>query len=142
MMNSGPGVSAFDGFGGWVGSRVMILTTFKRDGAAVSTPVWFVPGDGRLTAVTHGGSGKLKRIRAGSQGDRATRVLVAPGTYRGAATGVAQEGAARILGPAESVAALAATRGRYGLLGRVLFFVSRLRGKALDTGIEIVPASG
>jgi PPOX class probable F420-dependent enzyme len=43
--------------------RYLSLTTYKRDGTAVSTPVWFVQDAGRLLAVTDADSGKAKRIR-------------------------------------------------------------------------------
>jgi PPOX class probable F420-dependent enzyme len=43
--------------------RYLSVTTFKRDGTAVSTPVWFVQNAGRLLAVTDADSGKIKRIR-------------------------------------------------------------------------------
>lgn len=43
--------------------RYLSLTTYKRDGTAVSTPVWFVQEAGRLLIVTDAASGKVKRIR-------------------------------------------------------------------------------
>jgi uncharacterized protein len=43
--------------------RYLSVTTYKRDGTAVSTPVWFVQDAGRLLAVTDADSGKIKRIR-------------------------------------------------------------------------------
>jgi len=43
--------------------RYLSITSFKRDGTAVSTPVWFVQQDGRLLVETDGESGKVKRIR-------------------------------------------------------------------------------
>jgi PPOX class probable F420-dependent enzyme len=43
--------------------RYLSLTTYKRDGTAVSTPVWFAENAGRLLVVTDGDSGKVKRIR-------------------------------------------------------------------------------
>lgn len=39
------------------------LTTFKRDGRGVTTPVWFVPNDGRLLVETDADSYKVRRIR-------------------------------------------------------------------------------
>ncbi len=39
------------------------LTTFKRDGTGVTTPVWFVPRDGRLLVETEADSYKVKRIQ-------------------------------------------------------------------------------
>lgn len=39
------------------------LTTFRKSGEAVPTPVWFAPHDGRLYVTTEPDSGKMKRIR-------------------------------------------------------------------------------
>ena len=44
--------------------RYLSLTSYKRDGTAVATPVWFIEQDGRLLVQTDLGSGKVKRIRA------------------------------------------------------------------------------
>ncbi|HEX6619301.1 MAG TPA: PPOX class F420-dependent oxidoreductase [Solirubrobacteraceae bacterium] len=52
--------------------RYLSVTSFKRDGTGVTTPVWFVSDAGRLFALTDLHSGKVKRIR------RDPRVLVAP----------------------------------------------------------------
>lgn len=38
------------------------LTTFKRDGSGVTTPVWFVSEDGRLLVETEADSSKVQRI--------------------------------------------------------------------------------
>ena len=40
------------------------LTTFKRSGAPVRTPVWVVPDGDRLLVTTPSGSGKVKRLGA------------------------------------------------------------------------------
>jgi PPOX class probable F420-dependent enzyme len=47
-----------------VQGRYLSLTTYKRDGTGVATPVWFVEQDGQLLIQTDGSSGKVKRIRA------------------------------------------------------------------------------
>jgi PPOX class probable F420-dependent enzyme len=44
--------------------KYLSLTSYKRDGTAVATPVWFVEQGGRLLVQTDVGSGKVKRIRA------------------------------------------------------------------------------
>ena len=41
------------------------LATFRRNGAAVETPVWFAILDGKLYVATDGTSAKVKRIRVG-----------------------------------------------------------------------------
>ena len=45
-------------------ARYVSLTTFRRSGEAVSTPVWIAPlGDGRAGFTTDPTSGKVKRMR-------------------------------------------------------------------------------
>lgn len=41
----------------------VLLTTFRRDGRPVPTPVWIAEADGRLVISTPDGTGKLKRLR-------------------------------------------------------------------------------
>jgi PPOX class probable F420-dependent enzyme len=57
------------------------VTSFKRDGTGVATPVWFVSDGARLLAFTDLHSAKVRRVR------RDPHVLVAPcrvnGTLRG-----------------------------------------------------------
>jgi uncharacterized protein len=69
-----PAVRAFPG-------RYLSITSYKRDGTGVATPVWFVQEDGRLLVETDAASGKVKRIRR----NPAVRVAVctASGRLRG-----------------------------------------------------------
>lgn len=61
--------------------RYLSITSYKRDGQPVATPVWFVCRDGRLLVQTDAASGKVKRIRRNPQ----VRVAVctASGRLRG-----------------------------------------------------------
>ncbi len=61
--------------------RCLSITSYKRDGRGVATPVWFVSRDGRLLVETDAVSGKVKRIRRNPQ----VRVAVctASGRLRG-----------------------------------------------------------
>ncbi|HEX5192062.1 MAG TPA: PPOX class F420-dependent oxidoreductase [Solirubrobacteraceae bacterium] len=43
--------------------RYLSVTSFKRDGTGIATPVWFVSDGGRLFAFTDLHSAKIKRIR-------------------------------------------------------------------------------
>jgi uncharacterized protein len=43
--------------------RYLSITSYRRDGTAVATPVWFVQQDGRLLVETDAASGKVRRIR-------------------------------------------------------------------------------
>ena len=52
--------------------RYLSVTSFKRDGTGVATPVWFVSDGSRLLALTDVHSWKVRRMR------HEPRVLVAP----------------------------------------------------------------
>lgn len=54
------------------------LTTFRKSGAAVTTPVWVVQTGDAMLVTTPAGSGKLKRLR------HTPRVEVQPCSRRGA----------------------------------------------------------
>ena len=43
--------------------RYLSVTSFKRDGTGVATPVWFVSDGSRLFAFTDLHSAKVRRIR-------------------------------------------------------------------------------
>lgn len=58
-------------------SDFISLTTFRRTGEAVPTPVWVVPDGDRLAVFTPAGTGKLKRVR------HTPRVTVAECSRRG-----------------------------------------------------------
>jgi len=45
-------------------SRYIALTTYRRDGRAVTTPVWAVSLDGKIYVFTASSTGKTKRVRA------------------------------------------------------------------------------
>ncbi len=71
--------------------KYIALTTFRKNGQAVATPVWFGEEDGRLFVMTRSIFGKYKRIRNNPQ------LRVAPCSIRGAVTGPEFAATARIL---------------------------------------------
>lgn len=73
------------------GHKYVSLTTFKKSGKAVSTPLWFALVDGRAYMTTPPDSGKMKRIR------NHPRVLLAPSNAMGKAKGKSIEGIARLV---------------------------------------------
>ena len=110
------------------GGRYIALTTFRKDGTPVSTPVWFVREGDALVVTTQGGSGKVKRIRANPS------ITVGPCDMRGRSTGPAVPARAALTDDAETARITAAVSKRYGLLGRFL----TSRGKKDDRqGIRI-----
>jgi PPOX class probable F420-dependent enzyme len=94
--------------------RYISLTTHKRDGTTVSTPVWVVSDDGRRLLVwTGSNTGKAKRLR------RDSRVLVAPCDARGRPKGDYVSGTARFLEGADSLVT-DLLRAKYGWQKRAL----------------------
>ena len=81
------------GFSTLMGERFLSITTFRPDGTAASTPVWFVSDDlrRRLFVATGADTWKVQRIR------RNPHVRVAACTARGKVTGETIEGIARIV---------------------------------------------
>ena len=77
------------------GSTTALLTTFRRGGEAVGTPLSIVVTDGKAYFVTAGDSGKAKRLA------HTDRVTLAPCTLTGKVTGETVEGRARKLPPDE-----------------------------------------
>jgi uncharacterized protein len=57
--------------------KYLSVTSFKRDGTAVATPVWFVADNGHILIETEGDSFKARRIRHNPS------VVVAPCTATG-----------------------------------------------------------
>jgi uncharacterized protein len=74
--------------------KYLSLATFRKNGLAVHTPVWFAEQNGKIYVMTRNDSGKFKRIRNNPT------VRVAGCTIRGKITGPEFPGRARLL-PAE-----------------------------------------
>ncbi len=111
-------------FAGLERQSYISLTTYRKNGEGVSTPVWFAEINGKLYVYTGSTAGKVKRIVNNP------RVSLAPCTFRGVVTGETIEAKARVLETAiERRAADAALNRKYGLTKRVLNFIGRLRGE-------------
>jgi PPOX class probable F420-dependent enzyme len=104
--------------------RYMVLATFRRTGAEVRTPVWFVATDGKLYLFTAGESGKVKRLHHSS------RARVAASDMRGRVHGEWWDVAARIVTePRVIERAHAALRAKYGWQVWLGDLFSRLTGR-------------
>lgn len=116
-------------------STYVSLTTFKRDGTPVATPVWVVGDGDRLYVTTPLETGKVKRLR------HTSRVLLAPCDVRGNLKGPQVDGEARLLDADGSDRVLRLIDSKYGLVSKVLGFVDvvvRNRGRKPErVGIEI-----
>lgn len=92
-------------------SQYMLLTTFRRNGAPVSTPVWVVADGGSLAVWTVRDSGKVKRIR------RSGAVELVPCDVRGTPRGDAIRGRASVLDDSETQRVKDLLVRKYKLIG-------------------------
>jgi PPOX class probable F420-dependent enzyme len=121
-------------FGPLSSSRTALLTTYRRGGEAVATPLSIAVANGRAYFVTAGDSGKARRLA------RTDRVTLAPCTVGGKATGEAVEGRARRLGRDERrTAAKGLLRPTGGLFWSLVAY-RLFHGKKMEL-YEVAPAT-
>lgn len=124
-----------DPFGPVGTARYILLTSFKKDGSPISTPVWAALDNGKLYVSSEPNAGKVKRIRRNSD------VTLQPCNVRGKTHGEIVKGTAVLLDEAASVNARNVVRRRYGIQGWIAYLASWLqRGKNGNIGIEITTA--
>lgn len=119
------------------GHKFILLTTFRKNGEAVATPVWFATDDGKLYVTTNGNAGKLKRIRGNG------KARAAPCDPRGKALGEAIEVRVREVPRDRHRDVHALLAGKYGFAYRAFTFIHIFIGwkrKAKRTYLEIEPA--
>ncbi|TXS43114.1 PPOX class F420-dependent oxidoreductase [Streptomyces sp. uw30] len=112
--------------------KYLLVTSYRKNGTGVPTPVWVVRDGDALGVWTVADSWKVKRIRA--RGD----VLVGPCDLRGNPTGDQVPATAEICDEATSARYRGLIARKYGITGRLTLFGSRLRRGANGTvGVRI-----
>jgi uncharacterized protein len=123
--------------------RYVSITSFRRDGTAVATPVWVVPHDGRLYVWTGAQTGKVRRIR------RNPDVTLAACTVRGRVTGPPRQARAAIVAASERPEVWDLFRAKYRvqllailLTGRISRMLIRRPAQPGDrVYLELTPAA-
>lgn len=125
--------------------RYMLLTTFRRDGSPVATPVWVVQLEGgQVGFATSSQSGKAKRLA------RTSRVTVQASDVRGRVKpGTSPlEATAQIVRGAEYATIIEKVRAKYGIMVGISRFLGVLGGifkrKQIpygDVGVVITPSA-
>jgi hypothetical protein len=112
------------------GQKYLNLETFRKSGAGVKTPVWFVEQDSVLYVRTIADSGKVKRIRNNG------RVRIVPCKSGGEPLGEWDEARAELVdaGKAEQVNSL--LKRKYGLIKSMFDLMGR-SSKAAPATIAI-----
>jgi PPOX class probable F420-dependent enzyme len=105
--------------------KYLLLTTFKRDGTAVATPVWVAPLEsGEIGFWTSSGSGKAKRL------GHTSRVTVQPCDARGKPTpgSAPVDGTARLVEGNDMAEIQRAITAKYGMMTKVTKLLGTLGG--------------
>ncbi|MCB0941388.1 MAG: PPOX class F420-dependent oxidoreductase [Mycobacterium sp.] len=119
-------------FGDVIKSQYVSLTTFTKDGRPKPTAIWIAADGDRALVITGRDSWKVKRIR------NTPHVTIAECDRSGKVKGEPVEAVATVLDDAHIGTVYAAIGNRYGLLGKVFNFFSKLRGGAKrNVGLEL-----
>lgn len=111
-------------------AQYVMVTTYKKDGTPVASPLWAAPDGDDMLLWTVADSWKVKRLR------RDNNVLVQACSVNGKkVTGPQVAGLAEIV---DRKVAVDAINRKYGILGRLTTFGSRLRrGADAIVGVRV-----
>jgi PPOX class probable F420-dependent enzyme len=115
-------------------AQYVALTTYRKDGTPVVTPVWAAAEGSSLYIFSNPHAGKVKRIR------NSPWVTVAPCSIRGTTTGIALPGEAYLLPHEEMRHVWSLLVKKYGLIAQLFAIYDRLRavlGMIASSGIEV-----
>ncbi|WTW98762.1 PPOX class F420-dependent oxidoreductase [Streptomycetaceae bacterium NBC_01309] len=114
-------------------AKYLLLTTYRKDGSPVPTPVWVARDNGTLVVWTPGTTAKVRRLR------RDPRVELAECTFKGAPLGPGIAGTGRVLDEVEEGDKVRALiKKKYGVTGWLTVQASVLRrGRTGTLGIEL-----
>jgi hypothetical protein len=113
-------------------AQYVSLTTFTKDGRPKPTAIWIARDGDRALVITEKNSWKVKRIR------NTPRVTLAVCDMRGNVKGEAIEAVASVMDDSQTESVYQAINRRYGIVGRIFNFFSKLRGGANRTvGLEL-----
>jgi PPOX class probable F420-dependent enzyme len=115
--------------------KYLSLTTFRRDGRAVATPVWFVIDGDHVLVLTGSATGKVKRIRHNPQ------VTVAACTGRGTVKGPILPATASILSESAVARVNRLLSARYSVakpvIGSLNMLIRRLRRRSAEASVAL-----
>lgn len=116
------------------GEQYISLTTYRRNGNAVPTPVWFAEKNGKFYITTNVDAGKVKRIRNNGH------VKFSACDARGLIHGEELTGMASVHNTDSEMGKLAnnALNEKYGMMKRVFDFLGWIR-QSKRINVEVIP---
>jgi PPOX class probable F420-dependent enzyme len=116
------------------GQQFIALTTYRKSGEPVATPVWFTRQGESLFVYTSASSGKAKRLR------KDPRVRLVASDARGTPCSESADGLASFPAEAEWPAITKLFKAKYGVQYSMFGILGRLRGQDDRLFLRISPA--
>lgn len=102
------------------GHKYILLTSFRKDGTGVPTPIWFAFPDEKIYFYTNSKAWKIKRIQ------NTPKVEICPCTSKGEVLGDSFEAEAKRLDGQDAEMARKHLTKKYGMTFRLIRFFSKV----------------
>lgn len=111
--------------------KYLNLETYRNDGHAVQTPVWFVINDGVIYVTTPSTTGKVKRL------NRNKNVRIVPSDLKGRPKGNWIAATAYFANESESEQAIKLRKKKYGFMAKLVNISVYRKGIPVVIGIKV-----
>lgn len=111
--------------------KYLNLETYRNDGQAVQTPVWFVTNDGIIYVTTPSTTGKVKRLNHNKN------VRIVPSDLKGKPKGNWIAATAYFANESESEQAIQLRKKKYGLMAKLVNISVYRKGIPVVIGIKV-----
>ena len=112
-------------------SKYLNLETYRKNGQAVRTPVWFVINNGIIYVTTPSTTGKVKRLTH----DKNVRIV--PSDINGKPKGDWVDATAYFANESESSQAIKLRKKKYGIMAKLIGLFAYRKGIPVVIGIKI-----
>jgi PPOX class probable F420-dependent enzyme len=111
--------------------KYLNLETYRNDGKAVKTPVWFVVDNGIIYVTTPSTTGKVKRLNQNKN------VRIVPSDLKGKPKGDWIDATAYFANKSESEQAIKFRKKKYGLMAKLVGIAVYRKGTPIVIGIKV-----
>jgi hypothetical protein len=107
------------------------LETYRKNGQAVQTPVWFVMSDDLIYVITRESTGKVKRLKNNQ------KVRIVPCEFKGQPKGEWASATATLASPEDAEKAIKLRKKKYGFMSTIAGFMTSAKGKLVVYAIRL-----
>ena len=111
--------------------KYLNLETYRKNGQAVRTPVWFIIDNGVIYVTTPSTAGKIKRLT------HSKNIRIVPSNMRGTPKGDWVGAIAYFANESESSQAIKLRKKKYGIKAKLIDLCVYRKGKPTVIGIKI-----